>query len=422
MPTSRGILAAAAVAAAAWSGCGSDSRPQLRVPGCDARPARLDPVAPAGATTASVPGQPFDVVLDPTGRWAFASLPSTAGRAKLAVLRRDGRRLRVARVVRLDPDLQPFGLHVTRDGRLLVAAGAALISIDAANLARGRVPAPRRLATGSELIGVTATKDGRVVLATDESRAELVAVRNGGPVSRVALAPAPVGLALSGDERHVFVTSELDEGYHDAGVLSIVDARRAVGGGAGAVRAVVPAGCHPVRVVRDAARDVLWVSARESDAVVAFDASALVARPDEALLATVPVGPAPVDLALAPGGGSLVVANSDRFGASTGSLAVVDVRAALAQRGGTVGALRVGRFPRALAFARDGQLLVANFASRSIQAIPPAALGGASASDYPGSSRPARPSHESTAGPAERTRSPRTASPGPKRAPGHDAA
>ena len=91
------------------------------------------------------------------------------------MLRRDGGRLRVARLVVLAPGLQPFGLHLTGDGRLLVAAGAALISMDAASLARGRVPAPTRLARGRGLIGVIATRDGRDVFATDESRAHSAA-------------------------------------------------------------------------------------------------------------------------------------------------------------------------------------------------------------------------------------------------------
>ena len=311
---------------------------------------------------------------DPSGRWAFASLPSTSGAPALAVLRRAGPRLRLVRVVALEPDLQPFGLHVTAGGRLLVAAGAALISLEVDRLVRGGEPAVTRLARGAGLIGVVATSDGRGVFATDESRSELVALRAAGGerrLTRVPLAKAPVGLALSGDERRVFVTSEFDADWRDAGVLSVVDARRALDGAAGAVRATAPAGCHPVRVVHDAARDVVWVSARESDAVLAFDATALEDRPRAALLATVPVGPAPVDLALT--GGQLVVADSDRFagGAGRGSLSVVDVRAALAGGDGAGAAWRVGRFPRALALTPDGsRLLLASFGSRSIQAIP----------------------------------------------------
>jgi hypothetical protein len=365
---------------AGWAGWERETEPQHRTPACDARPHHADAGPPAGATTTRLPGRPFDVVPDRSGRWAFASLPSTAGTPRLAVLRRDGAHLRLARVVELEPGLQPLGLHVTVRGRLLVAAGAALISIDIDRLLRDGELAVRRLAHGAGLIGVVSTKDGRGVFATDESRAELVAVRptaGAHHVARVPLAQAPVGLSLSSDERHVFVVSEFDADWRDIGVLSVVDAQRALEGAAGAVLASTPAGCHPVRVIHDAARDVVWVSARESHAVLAYDAAELVDRPSRSLLATVPVGPAPVDMTLTADGRSLVVADSHRFsgGATRGSLSLVDVGTALAGRDRPVAALRVGRFPRALAVTPDAsELLVANFASGSIQSIPTSAL------------------------------------------------
>jgi hypothetical protein len=366
---------------------------------CEARPRALGAQPSRGATTARVPGRPFDVVADRGGRWAFASLPSTAGRPRLAVLRRSGGRLRLARVVALDPDLQPYGLAVA-GRRLLVAAGAALVSVELAELRDGGRVRVRRLARGAGLIGVAATADGRAVFATDESRAELVAVRAGrdarlpaeapdragrvarppaeapdraGRVARVPLAKAPVGVALSADERHVFVTSEFDADWRDVGVLSVVDAQRALDGGAGgAVIATAPAGCHPVRVLYDPARHLVWVSARESHAVLAF---AVAASGRLTRLATVPVGPSPVDLALVDGGRSLVVADSRRFATRRGSLSVVDVRAALAGRPGETARLQTGRFPRALARSRGGaELLVANYGSRTVETIPAAAL------------------------------------------------
>jgi len=331
------------------------------------------------ATTARLPGRPFDVVPDPSGRWAFASLPSTEGTPRLAVLRRDGMRLRLARVVELERGLQPLGLHVAAGGRLLVAAGAALISIDIDPLLRNGDVAVTRLAKGAGLIGVVSTTDGRGVFATDESRGELVALRvtaGARHVTRVRLAQAPVGLSLSADERHVFVVSEFDADWRDIGVLFAVDAQRALDGAVGAVRASTPAGCHPVRVIHDAAPDVVWVTARESHAVLAYDAAELVERPDRSLLAKIPVGRAPVDMALTADGRWLAVADSHRFSraAARGSLSLVDVRTALAGRDGAVTALRVGRFPRALALTPDAShLLVANFASRSIQSIPTSA-------------------------------------------------
>ena len=76
------------------------------------------------------------------------------------------------------------------------------------------------------------------MFATDESRAELVAVR-AGRVTRLPLAKAPVGVALSADERHLFVASEFDAEWRDAGVLSVVDAQRALDWDAGAARLLV---------------------------------------------------------------------------------------------------------------------------------------------------------------------------------------
>jgi DNA-binding beta-propeller fold protein YncE len=306
-------------------------------------------------------------VVDARGRWAFASLPSTARAPAIAVLRRDGARLRLAHVVALERGLQPRGLHLSR-GRLLIAAGAAVVSADVGDVLRGGAVTVRRLATGAGFIGVVSTRDGRGVLATDESRGELVAVR-GSRVSRLPLGQAPVGLALSEDERHVFVVSEFDADWRDIGLLSVVDVPLVLdGAGRRAVRASVAAGCHPVRVLHDPERGVVWVSARESDAVLAFDAE----RPDRPL-ATVPTGPAPIDLALVDGGRSLVVAASDRFSADArrGRLQAVDAAAALAGRAAFGTGVQVGRFPRALAVMPGGTtLLVANYASRTVELLP----------------------------------------------------
>jgi DNA-binding beta-propeller fold protein YncE len=376
----RSTLSALLIGAAAVAGCGeSDDSRHVAPPGCDARPA-----PPRGGAIASstlqVPGQPFAVVSEPSGRWAFASLPSTSGRPALAVLRRDGRRLLLERRIRLADDLQPFGLHVSPGGgQLLVAAGAALISVDIDRLVQRRTAAIRRLAGGAGLIQVIATRDGGRVFATDESRGELVVVdarrwpsAKQESVSRVRLPPAPVGLALSRDERHLFVASQYDPDGRDRGVVSVIDVQRALAGDRGAVLAQAAAGCHPVRVLYDDMRGLVWVSARESHAVLAFDAADLVDRDPDALRAAIAVAPAPVGLALVDENRSLVVAGSNRFSSrpARGRLAVLDVSAALRGDGGLIATPRVGRFPRELAVTHDGRdLLVANFASRSVQSV-----------------------------------------------------
>jgi len=134
----------------------------------------------------------------------------------------------------------------------------------------------------------------------------------------------------------------------------------------------VPAGCNPVRVVTSADGSVVWVTARASDAVLAFSASKLRTDPAHALLADVRVGELPVGLALVRGGTRIVVADSNRFdvGGQAASLAVVDVPAALAGRPALLGYLPAGRFAREMALEPDGgTLLVTNFASGQLEAV-----------------------------------------------------
>jgi DNA-binding beta-propeller fold protein YncE len=71
-------------------------------------------------------------------------------------------------------------------------------------------------------------------------------------------------------------------------------------------------------------------------------------------------------------GSLVVVADSNRFGASgaTSDLSVVSVAAALAGKSAAVGLIPTGLFPREMALEPDGQrLLVTNFASGQLEAV-----------------------------------------------------
>jgi len=79
-----------------------------------------------------------------------------------------------------------------------------------------------------------------------------------------------------------------------------------------------------------------------------------------------------VGLALVDGGARIVVADSNRFGASgaTSSLAVVDVPAVLEGKPALLGYLRAGGFPREMALEPDGRtLLVTDFGSQQLEAV-----------------------------------------------------
>ncbi len=111
--------------------------------------------------------------------------------------------------------------------------------------------------------------------------------------------------------------------------------------------------------------------------LLGFSAAALPTAPSRALKAVVRVGEAPVGLMLVRHGSLIVVADSNRFGASgaTADLGVVNVAAALAGRPAVMGVIPAGLFPREMALEPGGQsLLVTNYASGQLEAVSVATL------------------------------------------------
>jgi DNA-binding beta-propeller fold protein YncE len=119
--------------------------------------------------------------------------------------------------------------------------------------------------------------------------------------------------------------------------------------------------------------DVVWVTARGSNALLGFSAAALRGPdPDHALVTDVAVGEEPVGLALVAHGRRIVVADSDRFHAPGAhpDLSLVDPTAALAGRPALLGSITAGDFPREMSLEPDGgTLLVTNYSSRQLEAI-----------------------------------------------------
>jgi Lactonase, 7-bladed beta-propeller len=290
------------------------------------------------------------------------------------------------------PALQALGETLTPDGRYLLAAtaeGAVVLSVaraesGAASPVLGVLPVG--VAGGSGPIEVRVSPDGRFAFVSLEDSAELAvfnlgrALRHGfGAADLVGYVPtgqSPVGMAISPDGRWLYATSESEQTSHPApdapGTLSVISLRMAERDPARAVVAAVTAGCQPVRVVTSADGAVVWVTARASDALVAFSAARLRSAPGRSVLADVRVGEEPVGLALVRGGRRMIVADSDRSGIQNArsSLAVVAVPAALAGRPALLGLVRAGGFPREMALEPGGAtLLVTNFASGQLEAV-----------------------------------------------------
>lgn len=190
----------------------------------------------------------------------------------------------------------------------------------------------------------------------------------------------PVGLAVSPDGRWLYATSEIAAGTPVSGggrrggqgTLEVISISRAETDPGRSVAATVYAGCQPVRVITSADGSVLWVTARASDRLLGFSAARLRSDPAHSLIARVRVGEAPVGLALVRNGTRIVVADSDRFNArgASSSLAVVDVAAALAGKPALLGYLRAGGFPRQMALEPGGRtLLVTNFNSSQLESV-----------------------------------------------------
>jgi DNA-binding beta-propeller fold protein YncE len=421
-------VAAIAVIAAAVAGC-SASAPAKPTPSSTTR-AASGPPAPSpvtlaghGSVSASLPGcatatqaapslpgslvslthlssNPFGVAVMPGNEWGFTTLGASIGVVRLGASGPPRLAQAISTAAGLGsargsgPGLSsPAGAVLTPGGKYLLAVngqgGVQVISTAAAERGSSRailgnitVPASAGQRSGQGDIEVAVTPDGRYAFVSEEV-SDQIAVFNlryalaghFGAASYIGMIPmqlAPVGMAVSPDGRWLYATSEVIRPPRMVGSLSVISVTRAETDPAAAVVTRVPAGCNPVRVVTSANGQVVWVTARASDALLAFSASRLVARTPRPLLATIRVGELPVGLALARAGQLILVADSDRFDVpgTHASLAVVDVADMLAGRPALLGYLPAGRFPRDIAAGPGGSvLLVANYVSDQLEAV-----------------------------------------------------
>jgi 6-phosphogluconolactonase (cycloisomerase 2 family) len=370
--TIAGILARQFPATHAAAGCSTAVATGRNLP--SARPAFVH-----------VRGAPFGVAVTSSGRYAFVA--GVGGGIGVYSLGDAGPRL--VHAVALHGG-EAVGVSLTPDGRYLLAADGRS-GADVVDVARAEHGSPRaflgdlsppRSQFGAGAIEVASSADGRFAFVSDEGggRVEVynlgVALahhfRTSGYVGAVPVGMAPVGLAVSPDGRWLYSTSEAGSGGSRDGVLDVIDLHRAERDPGAAVVASVDAHCSPVRVAVSGDGRVVWVTARESDQLLAFSAARLRSDPAHALLAAVRVGEAPVGLALIDGGRLVVVADSNRFnmpGAAAG-LTVVSAAAALAHRAAIVGTIRSELFPREMALDRRAALLlVGNFISETLETV-----------------------------------------------------
>ena len=370
----------------------------------------------AHIVTAKVPGHPFQALASRRGRWVFVSLmPSTpkpkfgAAAGGIGVMQWTGSQLLLRRVVPLVSI--PAGMALAPDGHLLVvAAGRYVDFIDVSRLVSGAadpILGSIRDAAAPGSVYVAISPDDRTLFVSDErnssvtvidlQRARHTGFHQDAILGDISTGDAPVGLAVSRDGHHLFVTSELWFRGHDwpmdcrlpsgigpggpvgAGAVQVVDIARARHRPMDSVISRAPAGCSPVRAVLSPDGARLYVTARASNAVLVFDSARLLTDPARALVATVPVGTAPVGIAVVQHGRRIVVADSSRFGGREGQdLSVIDVSKIGHGRAAVVGTIPVGVFPRELHGLPDGRgLLLTDAGSDQVELLPSACFGGA---------------------------------------------
>ena len=402
MPFRRLLLTLAAITPVLAAGCGGAHRTatgptlakvtssldrQLDQAGCSTQVAAARPLA-VHPSFLTLPGPPFGVAVTPDGRWSFVDEIT----GQVAVLSNAGPEPHLLRTITLPQ--QAIGSSVTSDGRYLLVAdgtdGATVISVQRAvqgspNPVLGTLTrSPGQLRGGA--IEVTSSRDGRDVFVSLETADQLAVYdlgtaladnfKKSGYVGAIRMGVAPVGMAISPDGRWMYATSEGGVGAF-RGTVKVIDVATAERDPARAVLATARAQCSPVRVVVAAGGRTVWVTARESDQVLAFSATKLRTDPAHALLTAVRVGEAPVGLALVDGGRDLVVADSNRFGSAgaRAQLTVLSTPAALAHRPAILGTVPAGSFPREMALEPDGRtLLVGNFGSDQVEAVGVAGL------------------------------------------------
>ena len=367
----------------------------------------------------NLPGKPFGIAVSRDQQWIFVSLLAgeAGGSPGIVVLKKKAGHPEIVRTVPLQSP--PAGIVLTHDGSLLIAAaGDAVVFFDTARLETGASDAAFQWVSdgpkaGSIYLNVTA--DDQTLFVSDESAQaisviDLARIRAQGRdaaanwkvfnspgslspaiVGKIPVGIAPVALTFSTDQRWLFTTSEAAppawgwpavlerEGGRPGlpkvpeGAVIVVDAVKARTDPKISVVARVPAGGSPVRLSLSPRDHRLYVTARNSNALLMFDTDQLLTNADHAIPVKVPVGPSPVPVVVVLDGKLALVGNSDRFNpqaAVSSTLTVLDTSRIGTPQNPKIGEIPSGAFPREFYLTPDGKtLFLSNFRSGTLQVM-----------------------------------------------------
>jgi len=343
-----------------------------------------------------LPGHPFSTVSSPDGCWLFVSLTSSNPKSANAV----------AVLSRGRGQIAMKGMFPVAGKLLVVADGDYVVFMDTARMIAGRADPILGYVKDADFAGsvyVNTTADDKFLFVSDENvetvtvinlqRARAEGFKQTAIVGKIPTGGAPIALTFSPDGRWLYTTSQIapesfgwpveckPEGQDPAtakprypqGAIIVVDVAKAETDPAHSAAARVPAGCSPVRLAISPDGGRVYVTARNSNSLLAFDTGKFQADAAHALVGTVPVGSSPVGVAVVSGGRQVVVTNSNRFArdqTARQTLTVIDAARVGEGRAAIAGSVPAGIFPREFGQSPDGQtLFVANYNSNELEVI-----------------------------------------------------
>jgi DNA-binding beta-propeller fold protein YncE len=300
----------------------------LALPGRTTATAKASLLTGISTATTKLGGAPFGVAVTPSAQYAFVTTGNSV------VLVRDAPRL-APQVVRAIPvNGAGKGVAVTADGSFAIAAagsGAAVINVAEAESGVPDPVAGFLTSRGSGAVEVLISPDDRFVFVTLQNSAEMAvfslrdALTRGFGQSFVGYVPLPaqpVGMTTDGTWLYVVSLT---------GKLAVLNLKEAEENPAKSVVATARDGYGSARALYSGNGKVIWVTARQSDALLAFSAAKLRTDPAHALIARVKVGETPLGETLIDHGRLILVADSNlnHLAGVPSSLAVVSTARAL---------------------------------------------------------------------------------------------
>jgi DNA-binding beta-propeller fold protein YncE len=355
----------------------------------------------------SLPGHPFSTVASRDGCWLFVSLTSSNPKSAngVAMLSRSAGRITLKKVFPVESS--PTGMVITNDGKLLIVADDEyVVFMDVMRMTSGRGdPILGYISDGrfSGSVYANVTADDKFLFVSDENT-EMITVINlekaraegfkeTAKVGTIPMGMAPIALTFSPDGKWLYTTSQIapkslnwpvackPEGSDPAtakeeyaqGAIIVVDVGRAQTDPSNSIVSSVPAGCSPVRLAISPSGDRVYVTARNSNSLLAFDTNAMRSDAEHAQVGKVPVGSSPVGVAVVNDGKFVLVTNSNRFAkdqTARQTLTVIDASRVSERQAAIMGSAPAGIFPREFGQSPDGKtLFVANYLSNELEVI-----------------------------------------------------